>query len=117
MGDEGHLGNRIVGVTIRDNVLTHNNHLGLTIGSNVAGVRIVGNRFVQNGRQGLDVADDATISGVLVSGNRFVESANPFCLSNCSWYALAHVQIGPHARDVRLAHNRYGPGRPIVIRG
>jgi len=116
MGDEGHLGNRIVGVTIRGNLFTHSNHLGLTIGPNVANVRIVGNRFVQNGRQGLYIADDATIDGVLVARNRFVESANPFCRSNCSWYALAHLQIGPRARGVRLAHNRYGPGRPIVIR-
>jgi Periplasmic copper-binding protein (NosD)/IPT/TIG domain len=115
MGDEGRRGNRIEHVTIRGNLLTANNHVGLLLGSNVSDVRITGNRFVQNGRQGLAIADDATVHDVLVSSNRFVQADNTVCRSNCSWYRLAHIEKGARATAVTIRGNRFGPGSPIVL--
>jgi hypothetical protein len=105
MGDEGGLGNEIRGVRVLRNRLTANNHLGMVVGINVHQVLIQGNRFVENGRQGLHVTDDASISGIDIVRNRFVQSDNDVCTSNCSWYEVLPYEIGAAAADVTLADN------------
>lgn len=115
MGDEGARGNLIDGVVVRGNTLTGNNHAGMVTGGNVRNVTVRGNRFVQNGRIGLDVADDPTVRSFVVAGNRFVQSQNGACTSNCSWFPLAHVRVGARADGVAVSGNAYGPGAPLVI--
>ena len=115
MGDEGKRGNVIERVVVRANTLTGNNHTGMVIGSNVHGVTITDNTFSENGRQGLTIADESTISDVTVTGNRFEQSANGVCRSNCSWYVVAHIQKGSAAQQVMIVGNRYLPMPPAVV--
>lgn len=117
MGDEGARGNLIDGVVVRRNTFTGNNHAGMVVGSNVRNVVATGNSFVQNGKAGVSIADDATIRTVRIAGNRLVQSANAACTSNCSWFPLAHIQIGAKAAGVTVSGNAYGPGAPVVVGG
>lgn len=74
MADEAGLGNVIDTVIIRNNVLTANNHLGLTILGNVRDVRVYHNTFVENGRQALTWdrgrSSPTSISGTICSCSR-----------------------------------------------
>jgi hypothetical protein len=117
MDDEGHLGNEIRRVTIRDNTFTHNNFVGLQIESNVHEVRVTGNHFVQNGRQGISIDGDPAISGVTISGNTIVQSKNSYCHVDCSWYRPAHIQLGSGARSVTISGNVYEPWPPVIVGG
>ena len=114
MADEGGLGNVIDGVIVRNNVLTGNNHLGMTVLGQVRNVRILHNTFVENGRQGLYVGG-APVQGIDVRNNLFVQSANTVCQSNCSWYDVSHVQVDPSATAVSVRTNGYFPGAPALI--
>ena len=115
MGDEGHRGNHIARVTIRGNTFTGNNFAGITVGANVVDVRVEANTFVANGRQAITISDEPTINRITIVRNDIRQSANGTCQVNCSWYALASVQVGPRARGVRLTGNRYLPKPPILI--
>lgn len=108
MGDEAELGNQIRGVRVRQNRLTGNNHLGMVIGINVHDVVVRSNRFIENGRQGLSVTDEVSISGVDIVRNRFVQTDNDVCTSNCTWYEVLPYEIGPSAQDITLTENIIG---------
>jgi hypothetical protein len=110
MGDEAARGNHINGVTIRNNVFVGSNFAGIAIGGLVRNVRIEHNTFYQNGRQGITIYDDATINNVLITNNLIDQSTNANCVSNCSWYPIAHIQRGAAARAVTVTHNVYAPG-------
>lgn len=114
MADEGGLGNIIDGVIVRNNVMTGNNHLGMTVLGFVRNVRILHNTFVENGRQGLYVGG-APVQGVDIRNNLFVQSANAVCQSNCSWYGVAHVQVDPTAAAVTVRTNAYFPAAPALL--
>ncbi|MFN0155491.1 MAG: right-handed parallel beta-helix repeat-containing protein [Gaiella sp.] len=114
MGDEGGRGNHIRGVVIRDNVLTGNNHAGLVIGERVSEVIVEHNTFWANGRQGISVADHASVSGIRITRNLLVQPANGPCRSNCSWYDRAHLQLGVAARAVKVRDNWYAPDRVLI---
>jgi hypothetical protein len=115
MGDEGGMGNYINNVTIRNNIFTANNHVGIAIGPIVRNVRIYNNTFYKNGRQGVTIYDEPTINGVEITNNLFDQSMNANCLSNCSWYQDAHVQKGTRAQNVQVSNNYYAPGPTIVM--
>lgn len=115
MGDEAGLGNVIDGVVVRNNVLAANNHLGLTIVGNVRNVKVYNNTFAENGRQSLYVGTGPLLSSIEIRNNLFLQSANSVCRSNCSWYAVAHVQVDPAARSVTARTNGYFPGAPALI--
>ncbi len=116
MGDEAALGNHIDGVTIRNNIFTANNFAGIAIGGNVRNVKIYHNTFYQNGRQGVTIYDDPTISGIDIANNLFDQTTNTNCKNNCSWYAPAHVEKGVRATSVTLTNNFYAPG-PALLTG
>ncbi len=116
MGDEGARGNEIRGVVVEGNTFTGNNHAGMVIGALVRDVQVRNNLFDENGRQGLYVADEPSILGVSVDGNRFVQGVNTACHSNCEWYPVAHVELGPKAQ-VTVGTNTFGPGPAVVLRG
>jgi Periplasmic copper-binding protein (NosD) len=115
MGDEAALGNHMDGVTIRNNIFTANNFAGIAIGGNVRNVRVYHNTFYQNGRQGITIYDDPTISGIEITNNLFDQSSNTNCKANCSWYAPAHVEKGARAAGVTLTNNFYAPGPTMLI--
>jgi hypothetical protein len=115
MNDEGNMGNYIDGITIRNNVLTGNNHLGLTIGGIVRNVHIDHNTFYKNGRQGLYIDSATTIDGITVRNNLFDQTANANCTSNCSWYQDAHIEKGAMARNVTVSTNYYAPTTMMLI--
>ena len=106
MGDEGKRGNHVSNVTIRGNTFSGNNFAGVAIGGNVSGVRIVRNTFRNNGRQGVTIYDEPTIRDVQVTGNVIQQPKHGPCRSNCSWYPVAHVQVGAKARGVVVRSNR-----------
>jgi hypothetical protein len=116
MGDEGGRGNRIVNVQVRDNLLTTNNHVGMLIGPHTSQINITGNQFADNGRQGLHIADEPTISNIDITNNRFTQTTNNVCISICSWYQLAHLQVGSRTSDVAVGLNRYSPEPPVIVR-
>lgn len=115
MGDEAALGNHIDGVTIRNNIFAANNFTGIAIGGNVRNVKVYHNTFYQNGRQGVTIYDDPTISGVEIANNLFDQTTNANCKANCSWYAPAHVEKGARATGVTLTNNFYAPGPALLI--
>jgi hypothetical protein len=115
MGDEAALGNHMDGVTIRNNIFVANNFAGIAIGGNVRNVKVYHNTFYRNGRQGVTIYDDPTISGIEIANNLFDQTANTNCRSNCSWYADAHVQKGARAVSVVLSSNFYAPGPAMLL--
>ena len=115
MADEGGLGNHIDGITIQNNVFTGNNHLGLIFGGIVRNVKVYHNTFSRNGRQGLYIGDEATLSGFDVRNNLFDQTVNAFCTSNCSWYQDAHIQRGVKAQGVSVVNNFYVPAPMMLI--
>ncbi len=115
MSDEGAMGNYIDTVIVRNNVFAANNFAGLAIGGVVQNVKVYNNTFDRNGRQGITIYDEATVNGIDIRNNLIDQSTNTFCISNCSWYAQAHVQKGSAARNVTLANNYFAPGPSIVI--
>jgi hypothetical protein len=115
MGDEAALGNHMDGVTIRNNIFVANNFAGIAIGGNVRNVKLYHNTFYQNGRQGVTIYDDPTISGIEITNNLFDQTTNTNCKNNCSWYSSAHVQKGARAVGVTLSNNFYAPGPAIVL--
>ena len=116
MGDEAALGNHMDGVTIRNNIFVANNFAGIAIGGRVRNVKIYHNTFYQNGRQGITIYDDPTISGIEIANNLFDQTTSTNCKNNCSWYAPAHVEKGARATGVSLTNNFYGPG-PALLTG
>jgi hypothetical protein len=114
MEDEGGLGNVIDGVVVRNNIFTGNNHLGLVVSGRVRNVQVLNNTFARNGRQGLHVASQTTVSGVTVQNNLFDEGPGGACTSNCSWYQPAHVEIGGLAQMVSLSTNFYAAGLGVI---
>ena len=114
MDDQGHQGNLVTGVTIRDNLFTGNNFAGIAIGANVRNVLIAHNTFVGNGRQGITIYDDPTIDGVTIRGNLLDQSSNDACHSNCSWYRELQIEVGAGARRVSVSGNWYAPGAPLI---
>ena len=113
MGDERGLGNVVDGVTVRNNVFTGNNHLGATILGQTRNVTVLHNTFHENGLAGLYLG--AGVDGVDVAGNLFVQSANAVCQSNCSWYPLAHVIAEAGVGNLRIDHDHYAPGAPLLV--
>jgi len=114
MGDEGGLGNRIDGVVVRGNRFAGSNHAGIVVGAGVGRLRVAGNTIGDNGRQGVNVADDPTIRDVVISGNTIIQSPNRLCRSNCTWFAPAAVEVGARAREVVVTGNRLlGGGRVL----
>ena len=105
----------IEGNIVRNNILTGNNHLGLTMGGQVRNVKIYNNTFVENGRQALYIGSGALLSNIDVRNNLFVQSENGVCQSNCSWYSVAHMQVDPSARNVTVVNNGYVPGAATFI--
>lgn len=116
MGDEAGLGNHIDGVTVRNNIFTGNNFAGVAIGGNVRNVRIEHNTFHDNGRQGVTIYDDPTIGAVTLRNNLISQSDNAVCQSNCSWYALRHIDRGARAAQVIAQGNYFAPG-PAALQG
>jgi Right handed beta helix region len=116
MGDEAALGNHKDSVTIRNNIFVANNFVGIAIGGNLRNVKIYHNTFYQNGRQGVTIYDDATISGIEIANNLFDQTTNTNCKANCSWYVPAHVEKGSRALGVTLSNNFYAPG-PVLLVG
>ena len=112
MNDEGGRGNVIDGIVVRGNTFTGNNHLGAVLVGVVRNVTFDGNTFDENGRQGLHVAPG--ITGVTVTANTFVQSPNAVCHSDCSWYAVAHVEVEAGASAV-VRGNAYRPAPAVVI--
>ena len=115
MGDEDGIGNHIDGVTIRNNIFVANSFAGIAIGGNVRNVKVYHNTFYRNGRQGLTIYDEPSISGVEVFNNLFDQTTNANCRANCSWYADAHVQKGARAVGVTLSNNFYAPGAALLL--
>lgn len=117
MADEGGAGNVIDGVIVRNNIFVGNNHLGLVVTGLVRNVQILNNTFYRNGRQGLHIASEPTVSGVTIQNNLFDEGPNAACTSNCSWYQPAHLEVGGLAQSVSIANNYFSGGTPKVIGG
>lgn len=115
MGDEANLGNVIDGVIVRNNVLTGNNHLGLTMGGNVRNVKVYNNTFYENGRQGVHIGSGSLLTTIDVRNNLFVQSANSVCQSNCSWYPVAHAQVAAAAPAVTVRNNGYFPDAAVLV--
>lgn len=115
MSDEGALGNHIDGVVVRNNLFVANNFAGIAIGGIVRNVQIHHNTFYKNGRQGITIYDEATVSGIDVRNNLIDQSANANCKVNCTWYEIAHVQRGAKAQNVTVASNFYAPGPATLI--
>lgn len=115
MNDEGNFGNYIDGITLRNNILTGNNHLGVTIGGIVRNVQIDHNTFYKNGRQGLYIDNATTVDGITIRNNLFDQTTNSNCTSNCSWYQEAHIQKGATARNVTVSTNYYAPAPMTLI--
>jgi hypothetical protein len=115
MGDEDGIGNHVDGITIRNNLFVANNFAGIAVGGNVRNVKIYHNTFYQNGRQGVTIYDEPSISGVEIFNNLIDQSANANCSNNCSWYQPAHVQKGARAANVVLANNFYAPAPPLLL--
>ncbi len=114
MGDEGGRGNRIRGVVVSGNVLAGSNHAGVIVGANVSRLAIRGNVIGDNGRQGVNVADDATIADVAIERNTIIQTRNRLCRVGCSWFVLAAVEVGARAQRVVVRANRLrGPGRVL----
>ncbi len=108
-------GNYIDGVTVRNNIFTGNNFVGVQVQGISRNIKIYNNTFYQNGRQGLNIDNSSNINGVDVRNNLFYQSANPSCTSNCSWYSLAHLQSGSLAQNVTINTNGYGPSAASVV--
>ncbi len=85
MNDEGGVGNHIEGVIVRGNRMAANNHLGMVVIGIVSDVTVTGNTFDENGRQGINIADDPNVADILISGNTIVQSENANCHLDCSW--------------------------------
>ncbi len=115
MQDEGGLGNRVDGVTIRNNMFVGSNHMGLVIGGLVRNVQVYNNTFYKNGRQGIHVIDDPGVDGITIRNNLIDQTANSNCTSNCEWFQDAHIQKGTRARNVIVANNYYAPGPARLI--
>lgn len=115
MGDEAGLGNVIEHVIVRNNVLTGNNHLGMTVSGNVRDVKVSNNTFVENGRQGLYIGSGTLLGGIDVRNNVFVQSVNTVCTSDCTWYAVAHLQVESGAPGVTIRNNGYFQGPPALV--
>lgn len=114
MGDEDDLGNTIDGVVVRNNLFVGNNHAGLVINGNVHNVQVLNNTFYRNGRQGLHVVSDPTVSSVTVQNNVFDQTQNDSCSQYCSWFEDAQVQIGGLAKSVSVARNYYAPAVRVI---
>ncbi len=115
MVDEAALGNHMDGVAIRNNIFVANNFAGIAIGGNVHNVKMYHNTFYQNGRQGVTIYDDPTISGIEIANNLFDQTTNTNCKANCAWYTPAHVERGARATSVTLTNNFYAPGPALLI--
>jgi uncharacterized protein YegP (UPF0339 family) len=115
MGDEDGIGNHVDGITIRNNLFVANNFAGIAVGGNVRNVKIYHNTFYQNGRQGITLYDEPSISGVEIINNLIDQSANANCRANCSWYQSAHVEKGARAQGVAAANNFYAPAPPVLL--
>jgi hypothetical protein len=117
MADEGGLGNTIDNIVVRGNTFTANSHLGMAISGMVRNVTVAGNTFFQNGREGIYVADQATVNGVAITANSITQSANANCRNDCTWYHLAHIEIGAAAANVTINGNYYAPSPPVIVGG
>jgi hypothetical protein len=117
MADEGNNGNYIDNVIIRNNVFTGNNQLGLLIAGIVRNVKIYNNTFYENGRQSIQIDGSPAIDGIDIRNNLFFQSANAVCKTGCSWFPVAHVQVGPGARGVTINSNSYHPGQRAIVGG
>ena len=116
MRDEGSLGNVIDQVIVRNNILTGNNHLGMTLSGNVRNVKIYHNTFEENGRQSLYIGAGTLLANIDVRNNLFVQSPNSVCQIDCSWYSVAHLQIDAAAASkVLIRNNGYFPGAPTLL--
>jgi hypothetical protein len=115
MADEGSMGNRVDGVTIRNNIFTGNNHLGLMLTGIVRNIRVHNNTFYKNGRQGIYIGDDPAVDGVDIRNNLIDQTPNANCTSNCSWFQDAHIQKGAQSRNVAVSNNYYAPGPALLI--
>jgi parallel beta-helix repeat protein len=117
MADQGHYGNLIEKVTVRNNVFTANNHAGLIVQGSVRGIRIYNNTFYQNGRQGIQIVNDPAVDGVEIRNNLIYQSPNSTCASNCGWFPESHIQVGAAARNILVSNNSYHPGSVLVLGG
>ncbi len=113
--DEGGYGNRIEGVTIRNNVFFGNNHAGMVVGGSapVEGIEIHHNTFWHNGREGFYIGGEA-VADVDVRNNLFFQDANDVCLANCSWFELAHWWV-EHGTDIVVEGNFYDGMAPTML--
>jgi len=101
-------------VLIRNNVISANNHVAISIGSYGAVVQdidILNNTFYQNGVQTGVAIDESggSVGGVRIQNNIFDDSPNANCTSNCSWYSPAHISAAPEVASVEVGNNLYLP--------
>lgn len=116
MGDEGNLGNVIEHVIVRNNILTGNNHLGMTMSGNVRDIKIYNNTFDENGLQSLYIGGGTLLANIEVRNNLFVQSPNSVCKIFCSWYSVAHLQVeATAASKVLIRNNGYFSGAPALL--
>jgi hypothetical protein len=117
MSDAGGYGNVIDNVTIRNNIMAANNHLGLLISGVCRNIKVYNNTFYQNGRQAIYIENDGKINGVDIRNNLIYQSPNGNCNSNCDNVRQAHVRSGAAAQNVVINNNYYYPGLPVVLGG
>ena len=114
MADEGGYGNSIENVVVRNNIITANSHLGITVGGLVHHLKIHNNTIYENGRQGVNVGSEGVVD-VDIRNNLIVQSENSNCHNDCQWYATAHIQTAAGIGQLLVDNNAYGPGAPSVI--
>ena len=115
MGDEGGYGNKIDGVTIRNNIFLANNHVGLALGVNVRNIKVLNNTFYQNGRQEIQLTENGPLSNIVIANNLLFHGPNSNCATFCSWYQDAHLQFTPsQVSNLVVANNGYF-GQAITI--
>ncbi len=114
MVDEGGYGNSIENVIVRNNIITANSHLGITVGGLVHHLKIYNNTIYENGRQGVNVGSDG-VADVDIRNNLIMQSENANCLNDCQWYATAHIQSAPGIAQLVVDNNAYGPGAATLI--
>jgi hypothetical protein len=115
MGDQENHGNYIQNVTIRNNVLTANNHVGIVVKGISRDIKIYNNTFYQNGREAIYVENDTNIDGVDIRNNLIYQSSNSNCAANCSYFPQAHIQTGRAVQNVTIDNNSYQPGTPNML--
>ena len=114
MQDEGHLGNYIENVTIKNNIFYKNNHKGINIGGIAKNVKVYNNVFYENGRGGIYINGGGSLTDVVISNNIFYHTNNDACNFSCSWFRDVDIEVDDqNVKNLTINNNLYYLGVDI----